>query len=184
MNRREFLIGAGTMAVGACGLLLPDVAAARTDDFWTKDRVLDIRRSQTGERARIQFFKDGNYISGAYQQLCYMLRDVADRNAMVSMDIGLFNLIWGAQEWARMAGIPDPYYTANSGYRTPAHNAATEGAARNSLHIKGQAGDGKLRGLDPNRFGAMLTYYKVGGVGIYDGFVHADTGRVRYWRGA
>ncbi|ENV7306678.1 DUF882 domain-containing protein, partial [Neisseria gonorrhoeae] len=26
-------------------------------------------------------------------------------------------------------------------------------------------------------------YYNVGGIGIYNSFVHLDTGRVRHWRG-
>lgn len=184
MNRREFLVGAGTFVVGASGLLLPDVAAARTDDFWIKDRVLDIRRSQTGERARIKFFENGRYIPEAYKHLCYLMRDVVDRNQVVSMDIGLFNLLWGSQEWARLIGVNDPYYQANSGYRTPLHNSRTEGAARDSYHMTGQASDGKIRGLEPRQFAAMVKYYKIGGVGLYAGFVHADTGRVRYWRGA
>ena len=185
MNRRDFLLKSTSLVVASSGLLLlPDVAAARTDDFWTKDRTLVMRRSQTGEKASIKFFENGRYVPDAYQHFCYLMRDVADRGRMVSMDIGLLNLLYGAQEWARLVGVSDPYYAASSGYRTPAHNARTEGAARNSLHMTGQAGDGRIRGLDPDKFGAMARYYKIGGVGFYDSFTHVDTGRVRAWRGA
>lgn len=183
MNRRQFLVQSTAWAAGASGLLLPDVAAARTQDFWIKDRFIDIRRSQTGERARVKFYENGRYVPEAYRNLCYIMRDVVDRNQVASMDIGLFNLIWGCQEWARLVGIDDPYYQANSGHRTQRHNSRTEGAARNSYHITGQAGDGKIRGLDSSKFANMAKYYGIGGVGLYDNFVHTDTGRVRFWRG-
>lgn len=184
LERRGFLKASGAFVMAASGLLLPDVAAARTDNFWYKDRVLTIRRSQTGESANIRFFENGHYMPDAYRQLCYFMRDVNDRNQMASMDFGLFNLLYGVQEWARLSGISDPYYSVNSGYRTPAHNAHVEGAAKNSLHISGQASDGRIRGINPDKFGAMARYFKVGGIGYYDDFTHVDTGRVRFWRGA
>lgn len=183
-DRRGFLKASGAFVMAASGLLIPDEAAARTDNFWSKDRVLTIRRSQTGESANIRFFENGHYMPNAYRDLCYFMRDVNDRNQMASMDFGLFNLLYGVQEWARLTGVSNPYLSVNSGYRTPAHNANTEGAARNSLHVTGQATDGRIRGLSPDKFGAMAKYFKVGGIGYYDNFTHVDTGRVRFWRGA
>jgi uncharacterized protein YcbK (DUF882 family) len=184
MNRRDFLIGASTFVVGASGLLIPDVAAARTDDFWSKDRRLSLRRSQTGEATTLVFFENGRYEPEAYRKACYFLRDVVDRNSMASMDIGLLNLMFGLQEWARLAGVPNPQLSINSGFRTRRHNAALEGAARNSLHLSGQAADINIRGMEQEQVQRMAAYYKVGGVGLYNNFVHIDTGRVRYWRGA
>ena len=184
MNRREFLVGASTLVVGAGGLLLPDVAAARTNDFWSKDRWIALKRSQTGETASIRFYLDGQYDPNAYKHVCYFLRDVRDRNQVASMDIGLLNLMYGLQEWARMAGVPNPQLSINSGFRTQRHNAALEGAARNSLHLSGQAADINIRGMEQEQVQRMAAYYKVGGVGLYNSFVHIDTGRVRYWRGA
>ena len=92
-----------------------------------------------GEDLGFPRFENGRYMPDAYQHFCYLMRDVTDRGRVVSMDIGLLNLLYGAQEWARLVGVSDPYYTANSGYRTPAHNARAEGAARKSLHMTGQA---------------------------------------------
>lgn len=184
MNRRDFLIEASILTVGTCSLLLPDVAAARTSDFWSKDRKLSLRRSQTGESSSLVFYQNGQYDPNAYKQACYFLRDVVDRNAMASMDIGLLNLLYGLQEWARMAGVPNPLLSINSGYRTQRHNASLEGAARNSLHLSGQAADINIRGMEQEQVQRMAAYYKVGGVGLYNNFVHIDTGRVRSWRGA
>ena len=147
MNRREFLTkGLGFVAVGAAGILLPDLAAASDRNFWYRDRWVDIRRAQTGERARISFFQNGQYIPDAYQQLCYMMRDVVDRGRTSSIDFGVFNLMYGIQGWARDAGVVNPIITINSGYRTQAHNSNLEGAAKNSLHVKGMAADIAIRG--------------------------------------
>ena len=185
MNRRDFLVksSASALVLGTSGLLLPDVAAARTDDFWSKDRVLSVRRSQTGETSLLAFYRSGRYDPAVYRQACYLLRDVVDRNTMASMDIGLLNLMWGLQEWARMTGTSNPLLSINSGFRTQRHNAALEGAVRNSLHLSGQAADINIRGLEQEQVQRMAAYYKVGGVGLYDNFVHVDTGRVRFWSG-
>ena len=184
MNRREFLTkGLGFVAVGAAGILLPDLAAASDRNFWYRDRWVDIRRAQTGERMNITFFEGGRYVPEAYQQLCYMMRDVVDRGRTSSIDFGVFNLMYGIQGWARDAGVANPLITVNSGYRTRAHNNNLEGAAKNSLHVHGMAADISVRGLNPEQVGKMAGYYAIGGVGFYGTFTHIDTGRVRQWRG-
>lgn len=184
MNRREFLIkGAALVATGAAGILLPDIAAASSSTFWTRDRTVVLRRAQTGDMATIKFFQNGRLLPESYKQLCWMLRDVVDRGQMSSIDFGVFNLMYGIQEWAREAGVTNPVITVNSGYRTRAHNDSIEGAAKGSLHVKGQAADIAVRGLDPSQVGQMAKYYRIGGVGFYDRFTHIDTGRIRQWRG-
>jgi len=184
MNRREFLSKSmAFVAVSTAGILLPDIAAASDRNFWYRDRWIDIKRAQTGERARIDFFKSGQYIPEAYQQLCFLMRDVVDRGMVTSIDFGVFNLMYGIQGWARDAGVSNPVITVNSGYRTRAHNNNIEGAAKNSLHVQGMAADISVRGLNPAQVGQMAKYYRIGGVGFYDSFTHIDTGRVRQWRG-
>lgn len=200
MNRREFVqrtTGAlasvasastlGAFTTLASGLLVPSEAHAITsmDNFWLKDRVIDCRRQDTGEKHSIQFFSGqyGQYIPDAYKNACWLMRDRKDQNQFVSMDIGLFNLLYGLQEWARISGKENPVITVNSGYRTSRRNARIEGAARNSLHISGQAADITMRGVDLSQLVQMAKYFKVGGVGIYSTFLHVDTGRVRQWHG-
>ena len=65
---------------------------------------------------------------------------------MVQIDVGLLNLMYAMQEWARQSGRPNPVITINSAYRTPRRNATIEGAARNSLHMHGKAVDFTMRG--------------------------------------
>ncbi|WP_037586989.1 YcbK family protein [Stenoxybacter acetivorans] len=188
MNRREFL--QTTAAVGAVicsgSLLLPQDALAVTNmaDFWLKSRFLEARRADTGEKQLIRFYdQQYGYDPYGYRAACWLLRDAKDRNAMVSVDIGLLNLVYAIQEWARMSGRTNPLITVNSAYRTPRRNAVIEGAARHSLHIQGRAIDITMRGVDLRQIEAMAKYFKVGGVGIYRSFIHLDTGRVRSWRG-
>ena len=187
MQRRAFLKagGVGALSLFCGGVLLPatpSMAAVQQQDFWYRDRFLEIRRADTGERRLIGFYVNGHYRPDEYRAGCWLFRDAKDQNSMVSMDIGLFNLLYGLQEWAR-AFTSDPLITLNSGYRTARRNATIEGAARNSLHIVGSAADITMRGVTLGQLNAMARYYRVGGVGTYSSFLHVDTGQVRYWQG-
>lgn len=192
MNRRQFLtqtvgLSLATATATLSGLILPGTVEASQvmNDFWTKDRVLECYRADNNERYNIHFFNGqyGQYISDGYKEACWMLRDAKDRDQMVSIDIGLLNLLYGLQEWARLSGKSDSTFRINSAYRTPTRNASIEGAARNSLHIQGRAVDVRMKGVALPQLEQMAKYFNVGGVGIYKTFIHLDTGRVRSWKG-
>jgi uncharacterized protein YcbK (DUF882 family) len=74
-----------------------------------------------------------------------------------------------------------------SGYRSPKTNsmlrATTEGVARNSLHMTGQAIDIRLPGCSTHHLRNVGAELAAGGIGYYpkSDFVHMDTGRVRTW---
>jgi len=78
-------------------------------------------------------------------------------------------------------------YEIFSGYRSPKTNAMlsrkSEGVARNSLHMSGQAIDLHLPGTRLSKLHRAAMNLKSGGVGFYprSDFVHMDTGRVRHW---
>ena len=57
------------------------------------------------------------------------------------------------------------------------------GAARNSLHMRGMAIDLFVPDRPLRTVHAAAVSLKAGGVGYYprSGFVHVDTGDVRYW---
>ena len=190
LDRRNFLkklVGVGALyTTGAAGLLLPKdvVAATSMADFWSRDRTINCKRADTGEKHEIRFFQQQNgYDLDAYRNACWLMRDAKDGNAMVQIDVGLLNLMYAMQEWARQSGRPNPVITINSAYRTPRRNATIEGAARNSLHMHGKAVDFTMRGVSISELEQMAKYYNVGGIGIYNSFIHLDTGRVRHWRG-
>ena len=66
MNRRQFLSAA---AVSAAGILFSDEAFALADNsgFWRRDRLLEMRRADTGERRSIRFYAaDRGYLKDGY----------------------------------------------------------------------------------------------------------------------
>lgn len=81
----------------------------------------------------------------------------------------------------------------NSAYRSPAKNANTDGAARNSLHMSGLAldiswaGSGITTSEERERFIAIASQEGIGGIGTYRGnvtpFIHIDVGPRRTWPG-
>lgn len=74
----------------------------------------------------------------------------------------------------------------NSGYRTPAHNAAV-GGVKDSYHVKGMAADIVVQGVKSKDVAQYAESLKIGGIGWYEksNFVHIDTrsGCVR-WKDA
>jgi len=74
-----------------------------------------------------------------------------------------------------------------SGYRTPTYNKKLKGSARFSQHLKAKAGDLTVKSLSPKQLKATIEKLiaagkmKNGGIGLYPGFVHYDTGDVRRW---
>ena len=190
MDRRDFLkMSAGLTLSAGAGLLLPsrEVFANPADtvatdhNFWLRPRRLHVRRQDGKGVLDVVFYRNGQYDEAAYRLLCHIFRDVRSNNAVRYMDVGLFNLIFGIQEWARSMGSYDPVYILNSGYRTDHRNRSIEGAAKNSLHVYGKASDGTFKGLPNKSVIAMADYFSAGGVGGYSWGIHTDVGRNRRW---
>jgi uncharacterized protein YcbK (DUF882 family) len=72
--------------------------------------------------------------------------------------------------------------TVICGWRSKTHNDAVDGAKR-SQHLVAKAADIRVKGLTPTQvYDAILRMIEAGqlhdgGVGVYDTFVHYDTGR-------
>jgi uncharacterized protein YcbK (DUF882 family) len=85
-----------------------------------------------------------------------------------------------------MTRLSEPYEVL-SGYRCPKTNknlrSNSEGVAKNSLHMTGQAIDLRLPGFDTKQIRNLAISLKAGGVGYYakSNFVHMDSGDVRTW---
>lgn len=151
--------------------------------FWAQPRVINVVRKATGEHRRVCFWRDGALVEQGYQEACHVLRDVR-AGKTYPMSLNLLNLLCGMQGWLYSAyGITEPY-VITSGYRTAHTNASTEGAAKNSLHTRGMAFDGRQPDLPVDYLGRLFAAFKGGGVGFYydkRNFIHADVGRVRVW---
>lgn len=209
-SRRDFLQQSARLcALGTLGspLLAPAALAAQaTDlepppdlfdaqlldiDFWIKPRTLSLVRPQSGERCKVLYWKDGEIIDSAYQELCHILRDVNGR-ASAPIDPKLIEILWGTQAFIARYGMTQPLEIL-SGYRTEASNRrlVEEGvpAARRSLHTVGKAADIRIASLSEEVLGGLIRSFRQGGVGYYyrsgprGGWIHADTGLKRTWKG-
>ena len=205
-SRRDFLKqGAGLCALGALGSPLA-AAQSSTDlspppdlfdaqlldlDFWVKPRTLSVVRPASGERAKVLYWRDGEVIDSAYQELCHLLRDVNGRET-APIDPKLLEMMWGTQAFIARYGLTQPLEIL-SGYRTEASNKRLieEGipAARKSLHMLGKAADIRVAALNEEVLGGLIRSFRQGGVGYYyrsgpkGGWIHADTGLQRTWKG-
>lgn len=171
----------------------PDLFDAQVLDleFWVKPRTLTVTRPQSGERASVLYWKDGEIIDSAYQQLCHLMRDVNGKET-APIDPKLFETLWGTQAFIARYGIESPLEIL-SGYRTAASNTKLieQGvpAARQSLHMLGRAADIRIPNLNSQVLGGLVRSFRQGGVGFYyregarGGWIHADTGLQRTWKG-
>lgn len=204
LDRRSFLKSVGALAavsasdyfMGQTALAIeppPDLFDPAVLDltFWLQPRTIQMVRPQSGEKLSLTYWKDGNLNPFAYEEICDLLRDV-QANRVVRMDTQLIDTLWAAQAFVRRYGFDAPL-EITSGYRSPETNKKLieRGlpAARNSLHLRGQAADFRLQGLHPQILGQLIQGFRAGGVGFYyrvgakGGWIHADTGPERQWRG-
>lgn len=148
----------------------------------------ELRLAREGQSMRVEYWRDGSLNVEGYSRLCWMLRDIQG-GQLVQMDPGLLEVLRWVQHYARTLGFSAPLQVL-SGYRSPRTNTRTEGAARNSMHLYGKAVDFTLPGVSTESLGQVVHYLdrqmRLGGTGVYvrNGFVHADTGGFRAWRGS
>jgi hypothetical protein len=77
-----------------------------------------------------------------------------------------------------------------SGFRSPKYNLMLRKkghqVARESQHMQGTAVDFRIRGVETEKLREFVRSLRLGGVGYYPHthFIHADTGKVRYWQGS
>tara|TARA_R110000772_G_scaffold235182_3_gene346799 strand:+ start:15272 stop:15859 length:588 start_codon:yes stop_codon:yes gene_type:complete len=86
------------------------------------------------------------------------------------------------QAYDRLAGVAGEQ-TITSGYRSPEKNAAV-GGAQHSQHMGGNALDLSTDGMSQTQIEILIGQGRAagyGGVGVYDGSVHFDTGPERAW---
>ncbi len=139
---------------------------------------------RTGEYIDMIYFADGRYEKDAMRQISWFMRDWR-RDEAIMIDRQALDIMADAH---RALEVDEPYLLL-SGYRTPHTNAMLRrrsgGVARNSLHVRGQAADLRLRSRSINQMAKAARASSAGGVGRYFGsnFVHMDSGPVRSWTG-
>ena len=181
MRRRAVVLGAvaGMMsgiAAGARAATLPDPVA---------ESFLRLRHAQTGEVLSSRFEYLGRLDPVQARRLEWFMRDWREGRSM-PVDPDLLRFLARLGHATVLEGH-DGEIVLHSGFRTRKTNEmlrrASKGAAANSLHLRAKAADISLAGLRPAQLAGTARRMGLGGVGLYSGFVHVDTGRPRHWTG-
>ena len=149
----------------------------------------DIRRinmysGRTGESLDTIYWIEGEYIPDVLKEINYFMRDWRT-GTKIKIDPRNVDIMAASH---RLLDVSEPYMLL-SGYRSPQTNAMlrshSSGVARNSLHMKGQAADLRLKSRTVNQMAKAALSCSSGGVGRYprSNFVHMDCGTVRTWGG-
>lgn len=171
----------------------PHVRAARYGGFQlvppsppvldtTSPRTLSLVNANSGEVLSVTYWSNGTYHRDALDQLNRFLRDWRE-NRQTEMDPLLFDVLWHTAKIVGYGGTIEVL----SAYRSPTTNAwlasVRRGVASDSQHINGNAMDVRFPGVPVTRIRQAARSLNMGGVGFYprSGFVHLDTGPVRYW---
>lgn len=149
----------------------------------------DVRRirmysGRTGESVDTIYWLEGEYIPEALKEITYFMRDWR-QDEVKQIDARTIDIAAAAH---RLMDTNEPYMLL-SGYRTPKTNAMlrseSRGVARNSLHMKAQAADLRLKSRSVSQMYKAAAAISAGGVGKYSrsDFVHMDSGPIRTWGG-
>jgi uncharacterized protein YcbK (DUF882 family) len=178
ITRRRFLrMG----ALAAAQLAVPAIAMAGIR-VTTRRRALSFYNLHTGESLKTTYWANGSYVPEELARVNYILRDFR-ANEIKPIDKNLLDLLVRLHQ---KIGTSQPFQII-SGYRSAKTNAMlhanSEGVAVHSLHIDGRAIDICVEGRSIETLRAAALSLQGGGVGYYPkpGFVHVDTGRVRWW---
>lgn len=147
-------------------------------------RRLKMYNGRTGETMDTIYWIEGDYIKDALKEINYFMRDWRTDQS-TSIDARTVDILAASHN---LMDVHEPYMML-SGYRSPKTNAMlrarSRGVAKNSLHMKGQAADLRLKSRSVSQMARAAQACSAGGVGKYSrsNFVHMDCGPVRTWRG-
>jgi uncharacterized protein YcbK (DUF882 family) len=187
VSRRELLAG-----MAGVGLVRPGVARQRLAGAADTDppmnaaaaRRIALLNLHTDEHVDIEYFRAGEYVSGALARIDHVLRDFRS-GEVHAIDPALVDYL--VQVAANVGQVAR--FSVISGYRSPETNQKlherSSGVAQHSLHMQGRAIDVRMAGIDCANLAERAENLRRGGVGFYraSNFVHLDTGAFRTWRG-
>ena len=119
-----------------------------------------------------------------YDVLDYFFRDWRE-NKTIEMDRGVIKNFLKICE-ALLGSDRELEVDITSGYRTQKTNEKlrrnSSRVAKNSMHLIGRAIDFKVRNRSIQNLEGVAKKLTPGGLGVYSGFIHIDTGPYRRWR--
>ena len=148
----------------------------------TSPRTLSLFNVNSNESLTVTYWSDGTYRREALNQLNHFLRD-SQTGEQTEMDPLVFDVLWHTMQITGYGGTVEVL----SAFRSPETNAwlasVSRGVARDSQHMNGNAMDIRFPGVPVFKIRQAARSLQMGGVGFYprSGFVHLDTGPVRYW---
>ncbi|MFN7223482.1 MAG: YcbK family protein [Paracoccaceae bacterium] len=175
--------------MGAFAASLVVAAPTYSNAFGLLRGAGDIRRirmysGRTGESIDTIYWVEGEYIPEVLKEINHFMRDWRSGDA-IKIDPRTVDIMAASH---RLMDVTEPYMML-SGYRSPKTNAMlrsqSSGVARNSLHLRGQAADLRLKSRSVGQMAKAAAACASGGVGKYSrsNFVHMDCGPVRNWGG-
>jgi uncharacterized protein YcbK (DUF882 family) len=176
IGKRDFLRTVGMAAAAAAIGARPAFSAPRAD---LRIRLHNIH---TGESVNTVYRTPEGYDESALGDIDRVLRDFRTGDVF-RIDPALIDLV---HTLSSKVGATRSFDVI-CGYRSPKTNAmlaaASSGVSKRSYHMQGKAIDLSLPGYDLRDLHAAAKLMKRGGVGLYasSGFIHVDTGPVRYW---
>jgi len=149
-----------------------------------RDFELTLTNANTGEKLvkaiRVETFNHGIN----YTELDYFLRDWRE-NKIIRMNKQVVDIFLQISEKA-LGNNNALAAQITSGYRTNKTNSylrkLSRNVAKNSLHIKGQAIDFTIDNIPRAKLKNIAKEHAFGGLGVYDNFIHIDSGPFRRWR--
>lgn len=178
LSRRDLMKLGGVGVVSLVTPLLSSSSAQAAQKVWD----VSFRQVHTGESFSGVYRVGDKYLPEAFERINYFLRDFRTGDAF-PMDPRVIDILSLVQDGT---GKATPLEIL-SGYRTPKTNAmlrrVTDGVARNSFHMYGQAIDIRMPNFGTRKLSQVAKSLRAGGVGYYpkSHFVHVDTGDIRSW---
>lgn len=145
-------------------------------------RHLRFLHLHTSEKLDIVYAENGIYMPDALAEVNHLLRDFRTGDVH-RIDPKLLDILHSVQELTGGNGA----FEVISGFRSPATNESlrhkSNGVAKKSLHLQGQAIDVRLSDAATRNLRKAAVALRRGGVGYYpdSDFVHLDTGKIRTW---
>jgi uncharacterized protein YcbK (DUF882 family) len=175
-SRRTFLFFSA--AAGAALVVRPDTSSAAV----ASTRMIALHTRWSDETFVGPYLQQGRYLSTALDEIDHLFRD-RHNQSIHRIDVRLLDLLYAFKQRTDYAGS----FEVVCGYRSAATNRMLMKhgvhAAKDSLHIKGQAVDVRFDGLPLEEAHQIALDMQLGGVGYYpnQNFIHLDIGPVRTW---
>ncbi len=148
-----------------------------------RDFTLILTNVNTNEKI-VKHIKASTFSTGInYRKMDYFLRDWRENKA-IKMNKQVIDILFEISEKA-LGGNKAVAVQITSGYRTSKTNSylrrLSKKVAKNSLHMHGQAIDFAIDNISHHALKNIATEHAFGGLGVYENFIHVDSGPYRRW---